>query len=179
MQSSSPVFCCKLLPLPFASLPPKLCPYSPASQGSQGIMLGQCPLLSQSPSKLMTINNSTIGQDIFTFPQQELMMNGDYTLWTTLPLESQLLSWCEANGEVRVIERKEGQVPKPLPLCDMQHKQQSNRTQAQETDRRRTWGTSKRAYCPCKQMWTCFSMLCCFTKLKTSLCDTPFLCMYL
>lgn len=46
-------------------------------------MLGQWPLLSQSTSKLMTINNATIRQDLFTFSQQGVM-DGDYTLGTTL-----------------------------------------------------------------------------------------------
>lgn len=46
-------------------------------------MLGQGPLLSQSTSKLMAINNATLCQDIFTFSQQRVM-DGDYTLGTTL-----------------------------------------------------------------------------------------------
>lgn len=46
-------------------------------------MLGQWPLLSQPTSKLMTINNATISQDIFTFSQQRVM-DGGYTLGTTL-----------------------------------------------------------------------------------------------
>lgn len=65
-------------------LQPQLCPPRRASQGNQQIMLGRQPVLLKSVSKPRIINNTTIGQHIFTFFRREVM-DDNCTLGTTLP----------------------------------------------------------------------------------------------